>query len=73
MKINYRRYNDPRKNPCLTRSHASGGIRAGESVEKGGAREMIDWIVTTPYVVLLVGLLVWGFRQPKKGSGWGIR
>ncbi len=34
---------------------------------------MIDWIVTMPYVVLFIALLVLGFRQPKKGSGWGIR
>lgn len=34
---------------------------------------MIDWIVTVPYVVLFIILVVWGFRLPKKGSGWGIR
>ncbi len=34
---------------------------------------VIDWIVTMPYVILFFVLMILGFRQPKKGKGWGIR
>lgn len=35
------------------------------------ADDIFGWGVVAIYTALLTYFLVWGFRLPKKGSGWG--
>jgi len=37
------------------------------------ADDLAGWIVAVALTLLFGALLVLGFRQPKKGSGWGIK
>ncbi len=39
----------------------------------GTADDLAGWIVAVALTLLFIVLMVLGFRQPKKGSGWGIR